>query len=252
MTPGKSPDPQRTALLLTSPVRRAIVDHLAEAGAEDPDGLTAAQLAELLELHVTTVRFHLDQLVTAGLLTAADAKDAGVGRPRKLYRIAPGSLTSADDERARRMLIGLLADSFGEGGLTPAEAGRRWSRAHVAAESADEPADTAGRWLTKVGRMIDILADWGYTPEVASEEGGHTIRINLRRCPFIDLAHTNPAVVCGIHRGLIHGTLEQLGEPEAQVGLEPFVEPDLCRALVRTPTPFRSTARSTSNPRSSS
>lgn len=252
MASGQTSAAHSKALLLASPVRRAIVDLLAESDGEEADGMTAAQLAELLELHVTTVRFHLDQLVTAGLLTTSDVKSSGVGRPRKLYRAAPGSLTSADDERARRMLTELLADSFGESGLTPAEAGRRWSRRHIPVDPADVPADTAGRWLTKVGRMIDILADRGYTPEVITEEGGHSIRINLRRCPFIDLAHTNPAVVCGIHRGLIHGALEQLGEPEAQVGLEPFVEPDLCRALVRTPTPFRSTADSTSNPRSSS
>ena len=66
-----------------------------------------------------------------------------------------------------------------------------------------------------------------------------TARINLAHCPFIDLAKKNPAVVCGIHRGLIAGAMEQLGEGEAEVSLEPFVAPNLCRAHVTASLPLR-------------
>jgi predicted ArsR family transcriptional regulator len=93
--------------------------------------------------------------------------------------------------------------------------------------------------MGKVGEMVDVLGQWGYTPEVSLTDGGRTARINLAHCPFIDLAKKNPAVVCGIHRGLIAGAMEQLGEGEAEVSLEPFVAPNLCRAHVTASLPLR-------------
>ena len=63
--------------------------------------------------------------------------------------------------------------------------------------------------------------------------------------PFLGLARSNTAVVCGIHRGLITGSMEQFGEPDTHVGLEPFVGPTTCVALVSTRTPFRDRAPST-------
>jgi predicted ArsR family transcriptional regulator len=231
------------AALLVSPVRRAIMDALANhrpvgKGKSSPvHGMTAAQLASVLDLHVTTVRFHLDQLVAAGLVSAEFTKVFGVGRPRKVYHPAPGSLDGARTDAGHRALTELLAEALGEQ-LTPGQAGRRWARHHVPRDDA-RVADTPGRWLTKIARMIDALHDWGYTPDLATSEGGRTCTIDLVRCPFLELASTHPAVVCGIHRGLIQGAMEQLGEADTEVSLEPFVEPHLCRAQIRTRTPFR-------------
>ena len=60
--------------------------------------------------------------------------------------------------------------------------------------------------------MIDVLQEWGYTPELRTSEGGRVAEVTLAHCPFLELARANPAVVCGIHRGLIAGSLAQLGE----------------------------------------
>ena len=117
------------AALLVSPVRRAIVDALSNRplarvdGDESKSGMTATQLAALLDLHVTTVRFHLDQLVAGGLLTAEFKRGHGVGRPRKVYSVAPGSLDQGSHEHALRILTELLAEAFGDGNVTPADAG---------------------------------------------------------------------------------------------------------------------------------
>ena len=77
-------DPQpNAAALLASPVRRKIVDALALAdGDADTPGFTAAELGAEVGLHVTTVRFHLDQLVAAGLVESAVRREGGAGRPR--------------------------------------------------------------------------------------------------------------------------------------------------------------------------
>lgn len=233
------------AAILASPVRRAIVDALSSrplrphVSGEPRTGMTAAQLGALLELHVTTVRFHLDQLVAGGLVSAEFERGHGVGRPRKVYTVASGSLEADIHDRGLKILTGLLAESFGDGQVTPAEAGARWARQNMAPDTSGV-AHSPGEWLTKVGQMIDVLGEWGYTPDLTTSEGGRTCRIDLVRCPFLEMAKTNPAVVCGIHRGLIAGAMEQLGEPDTDVSLEPFVGPELCQAHIRTRTPFRS------------
>lgn len=227
--------------LLNSPVRRMIVDFLAGSGeAGETVQMTAAQLAELLELHVTTARFHLDQLVTAGILEAVFVRE-GVGRPRKVYRLASGSLTEEGDSPAMRILTELLADSFAAqlagDPVTPYEAGRRWAEEHIPAEPAERAA-TPGAWLAKIGRLVDVLGTWGYTPNLSVSGSGRVATLQLDRCPFLDLARTNPAVVCGIHRGLISGALARFGEDGVDVSLEPFVGPQHCLARITTTNPF--------------
>jgi len=238
------------AALLASPVRRRLVDALAQAdaGAATP-GYTAAELGAEVGLHVTTVRFHLDQLVAAGIVDAAVRREGGAGRPRKVYSLAPGSLDDVDARAEAdhlRLLSGLLASTLADGvtghAVTPAEAGRRWAAEHVVADGRAAPADTPGRWLGKLAQMIDVLQEWGYTPELRTSDGGRVAEVTLAHCPFLDLARANPAVVCGIHRGLIAGSLAQLGESATRVSLEPFVDETTCIAHVSTTTPFRTTA----------
>jgi len=242
--------PSTAAALLASPVRRRVVDTLARGGqGTDHRSMTAAQLGAEVGLHVTTMRFHLDRLVAAGVVEASLVRPGGAGRPRKVYALAAGSLHDVD-ARAEvdhlRMLSGLLARTVGEGvsghSITPVEAGRRWAKEHIAPELASPPADSPGRWLGKLAQMIDLLQEWGYTPELRTSEGGRVAEVTLAHCPFLDLARANPVVVCGIHRGLIGGSLAQLGETATRVSLEPFVDDTTCIAHVSTTAPFRGTA----------
>lgn len=241
--------------VLGSSIRRQIVDTLAnlptvvdpETGALGAaEGLSAQELAERFGLHVTTMRFHLDQLVGAGLLVAHFQRREGAGRPRKLYAVERGSLETVTPDQAYKMLSELLVESFrsDESGrpLTPDEAGARWGRRRVAEEHLELldriPARTAGQWLGKIGQMVDLLKEWGYTPEVSTSNGGRTARVALHDCPFLPLAQDNTAVVCGIHRGLIRGVMESLGEESTDIGLTPFVTPHLCVAALTVTEPF--------------
>jgi predicted ArsR family transcriptional regulator len=243
-TPSSAPPPLS---LLDSPVRRRIVDLLADAAAGDDEarrGRTAAEVAGVLGLHTTTARFHLDQLESGDLVESWLLRGA-VGRPRKLYRVPTRTLPPvADTTGPLRELTALLAESWpstdeGER-LTPEEAGRRWALRQAEAGDAEErsPARTPGAWLGKVGEVLDRLRGWGYQPEVRTEEGGRAAELTLVDCPFLQLAQDNPAVVCGVHRGLLRGTLESLGEGETEVSLRPLVEPRVCRARVRTRADF--------------
>lgn len=234
--------------VLASPVRRRILDTLSDlpalAAAGRPNrsrGLTAAELAEDLGLHVTTVRFHLDRLGQAGLVASHDER-AGVGRPRRHFTATDPVLDAATAGEGYRLLAEVLADAMAAGDAPNAtEAGRRWAARHaldlVAAGASTEPARTPGAWLAKVGAVIDMLDRWGYAPTVSTSDAGRQADICLHRCPLKDLAEVNPAVACGVHRGVIAGTLEALGE-QARVSLIPFVEPDLCVAHVTTTSPF--------------
>jgi predicted ArsR family transcriptional regulator len=228
-------------VLLTSPVRRRILEVLEAAEHGDPDrlggeGLTAAQLAKQLSLHVTTVRFHLDQLVAAGLLEASFHKHIGAGRPRKVYAPVARPRPRTSSQESLALLTTLLTEAFTaqvEDGasLSPEEAGRRWAEEHVPVQDT-QPAVTAGEWIAKLGRAIDVLSAWGYEPELTADGVGRDARIELAHCPFRDLARANTEVVCGIHRGLIAGTMNRLGEPRTEVDLFPFADGHRCIARI--------------------
>lgn len=237
------------AALLASPVRRRILAALRTAqsgppGSLNAGGLTAAQVGKAVGMHVTTARFHLDQLVLAGVLHADFHKHSGAGRPRKVYALSQSSDPArvASENEALLLLTTLLTETFratrAEGrALTPDEAGERWAHENIPADGAD-PAASPGEWLAKVGSLIDVLRRWGYTPDLSTSDGGRTARIDLTHCPFRDLAAENTEIVCGIHRGLISGTMEQLGEPETDVTLRPFAEGGTCIAHLHRPVPF--------------
>lgn len=220
-------------------VRRTILDLLAESS------LSAAELAERLDLHVTTVRFHLDRLVEAGLVARRRAADHRVGRPRHVWFVtAPATEAPAEgrrlhlDDLARVLLAGFHPDEDGRQ-VSPEAAGERWAAQHareaigISAEDM-RPARTPGQWLGKVGRLMDLLDTWGYGPRLEGYDGGATVDVRLVDCPFLDLARIDPDVVCGIHAGVIRGAMAELGEPGADVVLEPFTDPPLCRARFTT------------------
>ncbi|QIK72889.1 helix-turn-helix domain-containing protein [Propioniciclava coleopterorum] len=233
--------------VLASPVRRAILaaldglPSLAPAGQPTRSGgLTAADLGGRLGLHVTTVRFHLDRLAGAGLVTSRDER-AGVGRPRKRWLVP--TQTDAEPD-GYRLLAAVLADAMASGDAPSAEeAGRRWAVEHavdlVGADEVARAALTPGAWLGKVGVVVDVLDRWGYAPTVTVEDEGRSATVCLNHCPLLELARANPAIACGVHRGVIAGTLEALHEPRSRVELEAFVGPDLCIAHIARPDPLR-------------
>lgn len=248
MSTSPPPPPDEGVGLLRSAVRRDIVDTLANLPEDErEEGLSAQELAGLVGLHVTTVRFHLDQLVDGRLLTSHLARSQGAGRPGKKYAVAPGSIRAAATEEHYQALATVLAEMVAgqdEDGqqVTPESAGAAWARRNaprlLQQPSLEEPARSPGAWLSKVGLMIDVLREWGYSPTLRTEQEGRSVEVEITGCPFIELAHSQPEVVCGIHRGLMRGTLEVFGEDDTELSLQPFVGPDRCLAHVTTRTGF--------------
>ncbi len=236
------------AALLTSAVRRRIVEHLAELprlAAEGPTrerGLTAAELGRVLGLHTTTIRFHLDQLVAAGILRSQFVRSGGAGRPAKRYVVEEtelGTVVAGSSEGPYQILATLLADALAEGGqegVSPEAAGRDWVRRRMAARAPEggtpTSAGTPGEWVGKVGAVVDLLSEWGYVPDLAVTGQEGDVTLTLHDCPFRDLARVHPDIVCGVHLGLLRGALESAGEDQAGVSLQPFVTPTTCSAVL--------------------
>ena len=177
------------------------------------------------------------------LLTRDDR--AGVGRPRRHYVINPGSFADVTSPDAYRMLAEILADAMLEDPpVTAEEAGRLWVSRRASEIVGDGPrgqARTAGAWLARIGVLVDVLKRWRYSPSVTTSDEGHTAELALVHCPLRELALDNAAVACGVHRGLIEETMTILGETDAEVSLQPFVEPHLCLARITTRAQFQPT-----------
>ena len=107
-------------------------------------------------------------------------------------------------------------------------AGRAWGT--YLTERPQPFADVSGEEATRT--VVQLFTELGFMPESA-EEGGK-VRILLHRCPFRQVAESNREVVCAVHLGMLKGALAEMGAPLEAARLEPFVEPNLCVAHLRS------------------
>lgn len=206
---------------LAAPARVAVLDHLRAC----PQPIDAHAVAAATGQHVTTVRFHLDVLIEAGLVTTSRQQPHGRGRPRALYapafRGGPGTPGGA-----YRELVDVLAANFD---TTPARRRRRAERAGAdwAAQrlgpAADSPSSPATSPAEARRTVTGMFTEMGFSPEHAS--GG---RLLLHDCPFRDTARAHPDVVCAAHQGLLTELLARLDPARPAPVLEPFALPELC------------------------
>lgn len=208
--PGEGDDAGVHAAL-ASPPRRNLMARL-QAAAAAP---TAADLAEQLALHVTTVRFHLGRLERAGLVVATTDHTHRRGRPAVRYRAVDVDLAAA-----REQMIDALAGAAAGPGTTEENArsaGRRWAEG-----MRTQPGDARTALTDVAGRL-------GFAPE----PDGDVVR--LRGCPFRSAARRTPQVVCQVHLGLVQAIAARADDGDhVRVGLAPFAEPEACHLTLTT------------------
>ncbi|TDW84338.1 putative ArsR family transcriptional regulator [Kribbella pratensis] len=200
------------------PRRQALLEALRRSST--PLGVT--ELAEQLGIHPNTVRFHLDALVTQGLVDRQLEKPTGRGRPRTAYAPHPGM-----DRGGRRqyhllakILLGQLSTSP-DAGTAAEAAGRGWGGYLI--EQIPPSRDPSAAESTQ--RLTAMMTELGFAPE---PDGDTTNRIRLRHCPFLELAEEYSSTLCPLHLGLMRGALSEIRAPIAATSLEPFAEPDAC------------------------
>ncbi|MGY1708436.1 helix-turn-helix transcriptional regulator [Geodermatophilus sp. SYSU D00758] len=191
-----------------------------------PAGLGVRELADRTGLHGNTVRFHLDRLVTDGLVERQVAERGARGRPRLTFTAAAVP-DPARDRRNYRWLAEVLTTHLAGTADAPAAValglGRTWGR-HLVERPA--PYQRVGE-EDAVRALLGLLDEIGFAPRPAA---GEPRRILLPHCPFREVAAAHREVVCSIHLGLMQGALAELGAPVTADRLLPFVEPALCEA----------------------
>jgi predicted ArsR family transcriptional regulator len=184
--------------------------------------MTIVAIADMLDVHPNTVRFHLDNLVSTGRVEQVAPDRKGPGRPALMFR-ATKRMDRGGPRRYRVLAeilsIGLAADR--NPSAKALAAGRAWGRQ---LQPPPRTAATIGA-EESIEHLVDMLDDLGFAPERRGEE-----QVGLRHCPFLELAETRKTVICPIHLGLMQGALETWRAPVTVDRLDAFAEPDLCLA----------------------
>jgi len=167
--------------------------------AEAAEPIDAQAVASALGVHVTTARFHLNNLVSEGAAETVTMAPEGVGRPRVGYRM----VVAPPIDELFLMLIARI-------GATPevrehlaAEAGREWAARHAAeavtvAEEpgVPDPVVVVETILTRLGfRITDVMSAFGRH------------EIHLCGCPLQEISDELPEVARGVVRGIVEQSL---------------------------------------------
>ena len=174
---------------LDEPTRRLLYAYVTR----QPEPVSRDDAAAALRIARATVAFHLDRLVAENLLTVTferrtDRAGPGAGRPAKLYRRSDRQLAVTVPERHYELAAHLMARALETG--TPLVACARSAGAELA---------------TPDGDVRELLARHGFEPGADGRD------VELRNCPFHQLARAHPDLVCGMTLGLLSGLLDGLG-----------------------------------------
>lgn len=204
---------------LASQTRRSVLQLVVDA----PRPVDAAAIAAAACLHVSTVRFHLDQLEAAGLVRREPAREGRRGRPHMLY--APGASVRESEAQRQltRVLVGAIARDPDGGHDRALEAGRDWAQTALPVDAPDESTET--------GKLVRALDRLGFGPD--QDATATSDEIHLHACPFRSLELGDDDLVCTVHLGLLQGTVEGLGHPADDVSLIPHMTPDVCVVKLR-------------------
>lgn len=180
---------------LDDPARRALFDLVSRS--DEPVGRD--QAAAELEMSRSTASFHLDRLVTEGLLETEFHKKGGKqgpgsGRPAKFYRPAVSEVSVSIPDRHYELAGDLMAAAIAESAGT----------GEPAATILQRLARAAGQRMgDEAGSIEAALERNGFEPQ-PDDAGGYV----LGNCPFHRLARNHTDVVCNLNGALLEGAVE--------------------------------------------
>lgn len=225
----------RTHRVLSGVSRVAILDALRTSG----EPLDIATLADRVGLHINTTRGHLEQLVEAGFVERTSQVRTTPGRPKILFA-ATGPSTEKPADGSYRILAEILAEQLSQAEPTAhqlaVDAGRQWGRqlsASLTAQTGEPTGEASADVAHTMQRLVALLDEAGFAPQLTSEPAASEPVIELHRCPFEEIAQQHADIVCSVHLGLMQGALEQMQAPIGSTRLEPLVGPGLCRSYLK-------------------
>lgn len=188
--------------------------------------LATAELAERLGLHPNTVRPHLERMREVGLVELEIDARGEVGRPQHRYSVAQEMplLGPAVTDGLSEMLAE-VAMSAGASGADAYDVGRARGAAAAARRR------TAPSCLEA---LVGTLDEMGFDPGVSAAADPDTALVDFAHCPYRPQAETHPELVCSLHRGMIEGFVDVMGD--ARVA-------EFCNLADRTPCRVAITAR---------
>lgn len=191
---------------LADPLRRRLYDYV--AGKDTP--VRREEAAASVGISRTLAAYHLDLLTEAGLLATSYARPdgrtgPGAGRPAKHYEPVDKEVAITVPPRTYDILARLLADA-----VAADKTGQVTSALMAAAEQEGRTANIDDSDLMTALRMR------AYEPVVAD-----TGDIELRNCPFHQIAQGHTQLVCGLNHALLRGTLAGHGDNPNRAELAP-------------------------------
>ena len=186
---------QHEARALGDPTRYRLFRYIAAA----PGPVGVAELTEYVRLNHNAVRQHLAVLKGASLVSERVEERSRPGRPRLLYRLHPEVAGRWGTPGAYAWLASMLSDAVRHR-MEPRQVGRQDGHFRAAALTGTEE---------EVDLMEAELILRGFRPTRVVR--GHKVEFILRRCPFADVAGSDPETVCELHLGLVEGLAEGLG-----------------------------------------
>lgn len=157
--------------------------------------LVTAEIAETLGLHPNTVRPHLDRMREVGIVEVTTDARGEVGRPQHRYSLAPDAPSLGLEPPTLPVLARMLLQMAHR-------AGARADDAVAVGES--EGAVRAGRYQASPSTLEAV--------EVGDD--GDSAVITFANCPFAAYAATSPELVCSLHRGLVSGFVDAMGDAD--------------------------------------
>jgi predicted ArsR family transcriptional regulator len=210
---------------LAEPARRRLYQYVVA----QPEAVSREQAAQGTGIAVHSAKFHLDRLVSDGLLEVefrrlSGRTGPGAGRPAKLYRRAAQEISVSLPERrydlAGRILATAVDRAIGTGGAVDAAVRQAAEQAGV--EVGAQAEATAG---SELDRLAAALEPFGYEPRPREAE------LVLANCPFDALMREHTELVCGMNEAFIDGVVAGLGCRGVRACLDP--EPGLCCVKAR-------------------
>jgi predicted ArsR family transcriptional regulator len=194
------------------------------------------ELARRLDMHINGIRLHLERLEADGLVLREQERQAR-GRPRDTWSISPTAEPGGEPPTAYADLGRWLVRAISAGGtrVRDVEATGRQIGRELASQGDGGSPET---------RIHTTLVAMGFQPRRRLDPDGR-LTYCLDNCPYRDAVREGQAVVCGLHRGLTRGLLDEV-DPKTK--LSAFVPKDPgvagCEITLRGPVAREAAAAS--------